>query len=277
MVASLETPRVVVLCDEAHQPWLTQPVTHVVYRGDRSVVLGVGDELVALTDERLGLLPGGISFRSTEDFVRFVALAPRLPGGLLGSALLTHGAVCENVSLRLDSRAIEHPVVDALAARFRQPLAADSGESLSRQARQAGFEGPDLATGSGWRLAEGVRGLIGLGPGATPSGDDVLVGVLAGFRIAGQRCAAERVGACCSALLHRTTRTSQHFLRHAARGHFAEQVHTCSTALGRPGDPDAIASDLMRLASAWGAHSGIDLLAGLAAALQPHQQDKEAA
>ncbi|MDP9429386.1 MAG: DUF2877 domain-containing protein, partial [Actinomycetota bacterium] len=60
--------------------------------------------------------------------------------------------------------------------------------------------------------------LIGLGPGLTPAGDDVMAGTMAGLVLLGHP-AADRFAATISALAaSRTTELSRALLRHAAAG-----------------------------------------------------------
>jgi uncharacterized protein DUF2877 len=103
-------------------------------------------------------------------------------------------------------------------------------------------------------------GLIGLGPGLTPSGDDALVGIeaalhaldspTAGFLALALRDVEDRTTALAATLLH-----------HAARGEFAERLHDLLRAL-LGSDQDTIPTAIDRAAS-WGATSGTDCLLGV--------------
>jgi hypothetical protein len=75
-------------------------------------------------------------------------------------------------------------------------------------------------------LAAAARGLIGLGAGLTPAGDDFLCGWLAA-RFAERSAAPFTLG---DALLERTTEVSAAFLREAARGRFATALVDFSDA-----------------------------------------------
>ncbi len=111
--------------------------------------------------------------------------------------------------------------------------------------------------------------LVGLGPGLTPSGDDMIVGLLA---------AAHRLLACGS--LERrgieamaqvlvdtspalTTTVSREMILHSVKGAFPEPLLKLSTAMGarttRPGKLSRLVTRLVNT----GAHSGYDLAAGL--------------
>ena len=105
-----------------------------------------------------------------------------------------------------------------------------------------------------------VRHLAGLGPGLTPSGDDVLAGILLvaslteRFSSSDLRAAAETAG---------THDISRSFLRWAANGHSIEPVHDLlfAVAAGRPTHEAELA------VAAVGATSGHDLLLGMRLAL----------
>jgi len=117
-------------------------------------------------------------------------------------------------------------------------------------------------------LADSVRELAGLGPGLTPSGDDVLVGALALLDALADRHA----GACAMrenlarAVSHipsgLTSPLSRCFLRVAAAGHVGECLHaavsSCLTA-----DPDAAVAAIRDI----GHSSGWDMMAGIVTAL----------
>ena len=88
-------------------------------------------------------------------------------------------------------------------------------------------------------LANAVRGLIGLGPGLTPAGDDVLAGALLALGAAGdlprQRALAEAVGG----LLDRTTPLSAVLLDQACRSRAVPEVGALLRALACGGDLDS--------------------------------------
>ena len=115
---------------------------------------------------------------------------------------------------------------------------------------------------SGAALAAG--GLVGLGDGATPSGDDALVGMEAALHAIGDPLAGFS-GAALDDVEERTTIVAATFLRAAARGEFAERMHHLVLALLGP-DEDATARAIER-AVAWGATSGTDGLVGVLRAL----------
>jgi Protein of unknown function (DUF2877) len=111
---------------------------------------------------------------------------------------------------------------------------------------------------------EPVQGLIGLGPGLTPSGDDFLVGALALLAAIGARHAhAALAGAIKQALPGATAPLSACFLRAAAAGHVGENLHRAVSAL-MSGEVDAVVGTIANI----GHSSGWDMMAGIAIALR---------
>jgi Protein of unknown function (DUF2877) len=94
-----------------------------------------------------------------------------------------------------------------------------------------------------------LRRFVGLGPGLTPLGDDLIAGYLAGMAlIAGDSARATSLA---ESIAPRTTALSATLLRLAARGDVPEAAHS----LLEDGDPEPLLS--------WGATSGSGFLAGL--------------
>jgi hypothetical protein len=118
-----------------------------------------------------------------------------------------------------------------------------------------------------------LASLVGLGVGLTPSGDDVLVGALAGLDLASECNSGARllrqalVESLPVPLEARTTRLSAQMLRAAADGLYAEPVldvlHALAGGGGSPAPVERAAAALARL----GHRSGRDTLLGIAAAL----------
>ena len=106
---------------------------------------------------------------------------------------------------------------------------------------------------------EAVEGLIGLGPGLTPSGDDFLVGALAVLDAVGEHEAREAMArAILEALPGLTTPLSACFLRAAAAGHVGENLHQVVSLLiaGKVDAAIAVAEEI-------GHSSGWDMVAGI--------------
>jgi hypothetical protein len=116
-----------------------------------------------------------------------------------------------------------------------------------------------------------VARLVGLGPGLTPTGDDLLVALVAASRRLAMAdvlptAAADEFAAAVAALPAGLTTTVAHFLlSQAAEGRFPETLAAFVDALGDPAvDRETFARLLERLV-ATGAHSGADWLAGVVA------------
>jgi hypothetical protein len=111
---------------------------------------------------------------------------------------------------------------------------------------------------------EAVQGLIGLGPGLTPSGDDFLAGALALLDAIGEREAHDAMArAILDALGGRTTPLSGCLLRAAAAGHVGEKLHQIVSLL-MTGDIDAAIAGAGKI----GHSSGWDMIAGVLTALR---------
>lgn len=120
-------------------------------------------------------------------------------------------------------------------------------------------------------LAERVGTLVGAGPGLTPSGDDVLCGVLLALRLH-PRGSADLVADLWRAVeprLTSTTSLSAALLREAADGYAAEPVLRLLERLASfgPADDPAPVAEAVGAVLAIGHTSGADLLGGLAGCL----------
>jgi len=117
----------------------------------------------------------------------------------------------------------------------------------------------------------GVRRLVGVGPGLTPTGDDVLVALVATSRrlAAGgllQEAAADQFAAAVATRPPgRTTAVADHLLAEAAEGRFPQPLAVFVAALGDPGVDRATLAGLTDRLAATGAHSGADWIAGVIA------------
>jgi hypothetical protein len=110
-----------------------------------------------------------------------------------------------------------------------------------------------------------VRGLVGSGPGLTPSGDDVLCGLLLALRLRGRLGPAERVWAAVAPRLTSTTSLSAALLAEARDGYAVPPVVELAAALVA-GDASGL-EDATARTLAVGHSSGSDLLAGFTAGL----------
>jgi hypothetical protein len=128
-----------------------------------------------------------------------------------------------------------------------------------------------LAAGGRDDLDDAVRRAAGRGPGLTPSGDDVLVGVLALLTMPGvtARCAplAARLRAALALALPTTTEISRALLSQASHGHVSRPVWELASALLSCGAAASFTQARADVLST-GATSGGDTCAGLAGACQ---------
>ncbi len=128
-------------------------------------------------------------------------------------------------------------------------------------------------------LGEVLPDVIGCGPGATPAGDDVLVGILAVLTssLSGVAGAAAAESLCRSIfpLLSTTTDISGHLLRQAAQGLFGRSAHELVAALIAEPAPERL-RETVRRAVETGATSGGDTCVGILAAAPAFLPTREA-
>lgn len=116
-------------------------------------------------------------------------------------------------------------------------------------------------------VGRAARGLIGLGPGLTPSGDDALAGFMVALALTAKTLGfldfvLEKVNpAIVEGLPGRTTELSGDFLRHAALGHGSAPVEGVAGAI-LAGDEQGLAAAVDSLCGV-GATSGVDQLWGV--------------
>ncbi len=152
-----------------------------------------------------------------------------------------------------------------LAARAgtRQAIPTEAPSSRVQRAMStlvAGMRKLDLPT-----IKDGARQLAGLGSGLTPSGDDVLVGVLLALTIRPSPMTAPMRTALVTAAMGRTTRISDAYLEAAGRGEASEAWHRLLVVLPT-GDPSVLLPAVRRV-MAFGETSGADMLTGFVLAL----------
>ncbi|SDS89580.1 DUF2877 domain-containing protein [Jiangella sp. DSM 45060] len=160
-----------------------------------------------------------------------------------------------------------HPAVVADVALARRRAAAqDDHPGLDGAVvAAAGRLGLALLCGDDDELADAAGGLLGLGPGLTPAGDDVLAGALV-VGAAVESRGAVRLAAAVEAAgpLHRTTAVSAGLLPYAARGLAVPQLTAYLAALGSArGDVRAAQRGLLAV----GHTSGAALQLGVRVAL----------
>jgi hypothetical protein len=254
----------------------------------RSVVnFSTADGLLTVASPEGGGLPNGILADLGPDW-REIGMQSGMPALASGGAIRVPDAGLEiqfdgaaRWSPRLRSAADD---ADTAAARWRRRAAATRATARGC-ASAAGFGGllredaphdpvgvlgvarpilselaVALEAGDRTRAAEVAARLVGLGPGLTPSGDDVLVGIEAALH-ALARPSAGFLALAMNDVEGRTTAVAATLLRHAGAGEFAERLHALLAAL-LGSDDEAIPAAIDR-AVAWGATSGTDCLLGV--------------
>ena len=248
-------PRSVRVDGASPTPWLTYGHVGVVHLGQSAVVLADRRGPLVMTSAAFGLAPGGVQLGAAD----FARLRAEVAAGRTGLAHWTPDFV-ETVDLRIRSASIDPAAVGILRGaldirRHAGTLDPSRQRSLAPVLARAALageppEGPLLR-------------LIGAGPGSTPAGDDVVVGVLAALRAIGREDAAGAISRGVLRFLDRTTSASRAYLSAAADGRFAERVHRLVRGLS----DESAAMTAAGAASTWGATSGLDLLAGIVAAV----------
>jgi hypothetical protein len=121
-----------------------------------------------------------------------------------------------------------------------------------------------IAGGSGdEHVARVVDALVGLGPGLTPAGDDVLAGTLVALAAAGDHDRRRRLAAAVRLVRHRTTAVSGALLDHAAAGHAIPELARYVVALARGGSHGRVVQDLERVGGSSGAALAVGARIGL--------------
>jgi hypothetical protein len=160
--------------------------------------------------------------------------APRVGLGPLMAGLANHGTSVGSLG-----RAVARPLAEVLDA---------LEQGFSDRAISAAFP------------------LIGLGPGATPSGDDLLVGLAAGLAVTDHPVAGAFAAGVARDAAGLTTSVAESYLLHAGRLEFSERVHAAALAILDA--PEAELRGAVNATLAWGATSGVDLLVGLLVGIQ---------
>jgi len=186
-----------------------------------------------------------------------------------GFVSIGSGSSCRVVDCRAAPRwlpARHNKTEPGLAGRLAVLATAASDRSWHESARMAQAVRSALEVSAA--LCDALAKVVGQGPGSTPSGDDVLVGILAVLNsphsgAAGAR-AAESLGRAILPLLWTTSDVSGQLLRQAVNGLFSRDVHELVLALlGNPA-PQQLRNTIRRVIET-GATSGADTCMGLLA------------
>jgi len=242
---------------------------HSVFRS--AINIQTGASLLALVPDTVGGLPNGILLDEATPLpdLRRVGVRPGALVTVLRDVLAVPSArfsvdlgTARTWSPRLPARdGSGWPRRSTLAwCLARKRSAAGGIESLSIARARAAALSAAIGAGDHPGASAAARTLIGLGPGLTPSGDDVLAGVEAALRALRHPVAGFLAGAL-DDIGDRTTSVSAALLRHAADGEFAERIATVVAALLSGSERDL--PDALDRSVAWGATSGSDTLFGI--------------
>lgn len=124
------------------------------------------------------------------------------------------------------------------------------------------------------RSIHAAQSLVGLGPGVTPSGDDILVGFLAGlWSVSGRNPLRQTFirsfGEGLLLIAWRTNEISRTYLYHASQGQFSSPLSTLVERIVTGADVEYAIQDAMRVGHSSGMDSVTGLLVGLAVWTEP--------
>lgn len=159
----------------------------------------------------------------------------------------------------------------AVEGSFFEPAANDavSQATVKRLATARNFFARMMREEGGIEVA--TKGLIGLGIGLTPSGDDYLVGWLAiirSTRMFGEQGSLE-LELAIREQLHRTTAVSRLYLEEALLGQFAEPIRAVCSAVSSGNDRQV--EEAAQVLFEHGATSGQDVIVGMIDALSMYK------
>jgi hypothetical protein len=250
------------------------------------------DRLVTVAHESMGGLPNGILIDPPIGLDQ-IGIAPGMRVQCDGTAFRVPGASMAIFLNGATSWSPAMPVVHGMSiveqidrAELALVLAADQAPHVGLGPLLVGFAHRQASVGSLGRaaarsLAEVLLALgdgaseraiaagaplVGLGPGATPSGDDLLVGLAAGLAVTDHPLAAAFAAGVARDSAGLTTSVAESYLFHAGRLEFSERVHTAALAVLSGQEADL--RNAMTAALAWGVSSGADLLVGLLVGIQ---------
>jgi hypothetical protein len=271
---------------------------HSVFR--KAVNITLGDTILALLNNELPRMPNGVRLPPVVAKELLPQLRPGMEVWIGNERLLIP---TRNFSLHLPGTPAWEPRPDIGAYRWSRGTVAQHvrllAHYLANRPQQEGLApliGP-LVLGQGkptqetplarmalpklrmlalasWRqditgVEEATRGLAGLGPGLTPSGDDALAGftsimALLSPQLSADGASREHIARTIAAIARpRTTALSAVLLTHAACGEVAEQLSTLLLALSLSAEASEIVLNAADRALAFGASSGGDTLLGV--------------
>jgi len=247
--------------------------------------------MITLAHEGVGNLPNGILVRG-EAALRGLAL-------MGGRALLDHGRLMlDGARIDLSGAPAWDPSLDRVCARGRSAGWKGRWASAWHALTRAVGEAPasplwGMAAERVDRLADALerralgeavdaaRQLVGLGPGLTPSGDDLLVGVLVAMHCGRASAGPDdgfvsAFGAEIRAMSRHTTDVSRVFLEWAAHGRATQRLRDVVEAVVMPQGEGRLGGALdaaLRVGSTSGADGLLGLLMGLR--LWTHEREED--
>jgi len=265
---------------------------HSTFRSALNLCRSDDDHLLTLLTADEADLPQGIRLDTPPDFSferfqRGEAVSCRANRLCCATLTLDLGTAsrwrCDLPSLRAD---LDQAPVAAAWRRAWEGLNQHQMEAQTAlRAEELWTEGPassDLARRAGAALrrlwaatrrfdvsaaSSAARSLIGLGPGLTPSGDDLILGYLSGLwcAVPGEPQRLEflsQFGASVISLARHTTPISRTYLFHAAHGQVSSHLEHLARAICRA-TPAARLLPLLEAAASVGHSSGMDAITGL--------------
>ncbi len=234
-------------------------------------------DVVALLARDAVRLPIGLAIEDAAVRRPFAQLRPGDPATVGGGGIQAGGQAWrvlrwwDPVVPRLDSPAcpggsVSAPALPAVAVPDTSLLA--PARLLARALDSSRLD-PDA-------VDRAVLGLVGLGPGLTPAGDDLLCGALAALAAAGPRDTVAVLAAAAARHAARTTPISAALLRCACSGAAIPQLAELLTALRRSGTAERLARARASLSTV-GHSTGNALAAGALIALGARTAGSEAA
>ncbi len=237
---------------------------------------GLTHDLVAVVTADGVALPNALMLNATGRSRALAGCHPR-QRGVIGTGGVHLGDLDIDVARWWDPRPALRPVgPDVLADRVDElavHVEAATGPTPQELALPLRRLVPALVGGDVAEAVHAARSLVGLGPGLTPAGDDVLAGVLAATQLLAPAVRADDALALVTTArtvgdevarlaTDTTTAVSAALLHHAARGQVAAPAGEVLRRLTGPGPMAAAADRLLAV----GSTSGRDLAVGLLAA-----------
>ncbi len=271
---------------------------HSVFR--KAVNITLDDTMLALLSNELPRMPNSLRLPSVVAEELLPQLRPGMEVWIGNERLLIP---TRNFSLHLPEMPAWEPRPDIAAYHWRRETVAQHVRLLARyladQPQQGGLApliGPllqgrlqlaqetplsrmalpklQMLALASWRqdiagVEEATRGLAGLGPGLTPSGDDALGGftsIMALFspQLSADGASRKHIARTIATVARpRTTALSAVLLAHAACGEVAEQLSSLLLTLSLPAEASEVVLNAADRVLAFGASSGGDTLLGI--------------